>query len=151
VTAFHTAGPLTDAIIAALSADGLVVGDGIKPLPANAGETPIAGFTDGPDSTFIPYVVVHSMAGGRADGTVGSPNADAWPMYTTISHGATRSQCEQVADRVRAVLLAATFTVAGRQVQHITVDWYPGAARDDEIQPPIWFASERYRLFSTPA
>lgn len=147
----HSAAPLTDAIIDALTNAGLVVGDGIMPLPDTADAPPVAGYTAGPGSAFIPYVVVHSMPGGPVGGTIDSGNADVWPLYSIRSHGATRSQCEQVADVARSVLLTARLVVAGREVAYRSIDWSPGCLRDDEAQPPVWFAAERCRFFSTPA
>jgi hypothetical protein len=140
----HRGGPLTNAVISALS--GFTVGDG---------EAPAAGGWQGsPEvSPFTPYVVVHSMPGGTTDGTMAAPNIDAAVDYQTTCVGATRAQAEEIADDVRDVMLDAALTLAGglRVVIHRRLDFLGGALRDDTVQPALYIVPDRYRVFTTPA
>ena len=86
MTELHTGRLTTDAIILVLQTDGgLAVGDGEKPDGAGWQGTP-------GQSVFEPYVVVYPIAGGQADGTVSSPDADADSIYQFSCVGATRAR-----------------------------------------------------------
>ncbi len=133
----HVGRVLTDAIIAALEAAGLNVGDAVRPDDATA----TAG-----------YVVVYGLGGGTTDGPVGNPEDDAAALYQLTSVGHDRKQAEWVADKARQVLLAATLTLTGgRKVLRVGVDMLGGVIRDDDVAPPIWYSPDRYRIFTTPS
>lgn len=138
----------TDAIVEVLTAGlaphGFVVGDGEAP---NAG-----GWTGQKgQSRYVGYAVVHPLIGGVTDGPIGSPDEDARPTYQINCVGASRAHAEQVCDVVRDVLLSVPLTIAGRAVQRVTVDFLGGSQRDDTVQPAVWFTSDRFRVFTTPA
>lgn len=137
---------VTNAIIAMLEAASLVVGDGATP-EAGAGWS---GTAQAPGSTYIGYVVVHSMNGGTTDGPMDSPDADMTPLYQLSCYGATREQCELIADAAHAVMTANAFTIAGRKVMRVIVDQLFGAMRIDEVQPSEYQSAGRYRLMTTP-
>lgn len=119
-------------VIGVLEAGGLAVGDGIAPTPQPS---------DGSG-----YVVVYSIAGGTVEGTLESPRSDASPTFQVTSVGADPRQTRWLADRVRQLFEAATPTTMtdGRRV--IWLD-YPIASvtviRDDDVQPPKWYAPDR--------
>ena len=137
------ASPFTNAIVAALEDDGLLVGDGEQPAGA--------GWQGEPDvSVFKAYMVVHAMVGGLLDGSIGDPDDDGSLMYQVSAYGATRAQCEWAADQARRVILTGPLLVAGQRVVRVRVDMLGGARRDDEVQPPLWLSAERYRLLTTP-
>ncbi len=131
----HAARPLTDVIVFTLQSAGLVVGDAVRPSAATA----TAG-----------YVVVYSLPGGSIDGTLGAPNDDASVMYQLTSVGADRRQCEWVADRARQVILSAVMPLTDRIISPVMVDMLGGTIRDDDIQPPVWYSPDRYRVMTTP-
>jgi len=138
----HRGGALTAAIISALSS--FTVGDGEKPSGG--------GWAGSPEvSAFTPYVVVHPMPGGTAEGTLAAPNVDAAVDYQFTCVGANRAQAEELADDVRAVILAAALTVANREVIHRRLDFLGGAIRDDTVQPAVYMVPDRYRFFTVPA
>lgn len=138
----HRGGDLTATLITTLAA--FTVGDGEKPATGGWQGAPAA-------SVFVPYVVVHPMPGGTADGTMSAPNTDVAADYQFTCVGATRAQAEEIADDVRAVLLPAALTMAGtRAVIHRRLDFLGGAIRDDTVQPAVWFVPDRYRIFTTP-
>lgn len=137
--------PFTAAIIRALEDDGLIVGDGEAPAPELWGWQ---GAVEA--SPFVPYVVVHAMVGGVLDGSMEDPDDDGSPVYQLSAHGITREQCEWVADTARRVMLHEPLPVAGQRVVRRIVDMLGGARRDDEAQPPLFVAADRYRLRTTP-
>ena len=142
MTDVHKGRVVTDAIVAALTAAGLRVGDGIE--PAGAGWTGPAG-----QSTFNGYVVVHPLPGGDVDGTIAAAYADAAPLYQLSAYGASRAHSEAIADQAREALLPAVLTITGRAVAQVRLDMLGGSARVDGVQPPIWQAADRYEIQTT--
>lgn len=121
----------TDAVIAALEAVGLTVGDATA-----AGLTP-------------PYAVVYKIEGGEFAGSLQDPFEDADLVYQVTSVGRTREQAEWVADK--AMVLLDGVTVNGRSIALVSPDGGPGVRRDDDVSPPLFYATPRFRLKSTPS
>lgn len=122
----------TDAVIAALQAAGLSVGDAVAPE-----DTP-------------PYVVVYRVFDGRS-GTLGAPDDDAAITYQITCVGGSRQQAEWLADEV-AEKLATGLTVTGRSVPRIAPEDGSGAVfRDDDVTPPVFYCTPRFRVLSTTA
>lgn len=139
----HNGRLVTDAIIANLVAASMRVGDGEKPVAG--------GWTGAPgQSAFAGYVVVHPLPGGITDGSLDEPDADGYPIYQMSTFGATRAQCEAIADAVRDVMLDEPLVLASRKVMQVRIDMLGGARRDDAIQPPEWHGVDRYRIVTTP-
>jgi hypothetical protein len=135
-----------DGVIAALTADGVVVGDGDKPS-VPYGARPEAG---GSPAHFIAYCIVYPMP-GTYDGTLAEQNDDADLVYQVTCVGATRDACQLVEDRVNTALLAGAITVTGRSITQVRLDIGGGVRRDDTVQPPVFISTPRYRVSSTPA
>lgn len=144
MTTVYRSRAVTDAIITMLTVAGLVVGDG---------EKPDGGGWQGVDaqSNFIPYVVVHPIGAYEIDGPIGDTAADVWPLHQLTSYGATRSQCELAADRAREAMLTGALAVTGRRVLMVQPDLLGIVSRDDDVQPPIFSAPDRYEICTTPA
>lgn len=121
----------TDAVIAALEGFGLTVGDA-------SGE----GLTS-------PFCVVYPIPGGATNGSLEDPNADAELIYQSTCVGKSREQAEWVADKT--LLLLSGFSVTGRVVTQIELEDFGGVSRDDDVQPPLWYGTPRFRVYSTPA
>lgn len=134
---------VTEAVITVLTAAGLRVGDGEK--PSTAGWQGAAQ-----ESTFRGYVVVHPVGGFDVYGTLDEPSDDVWPLVQLSSFGATRAQCEEIADDSRAAMLSGLFVVAGRSLGLWQVDLVGVVTRSDDVQPPIYMAPDRYTVFTTP-
>jgi hypothetical protein len=122
----------TDGVIARLQALGLAVGDG-----------------EAPSATVPPYVVVYPIAGGRSTGTLGAPDDDAELVYQVTCIGTSRKQAQWLEDKVSGLL--AGFAVTGRSVARVEVESYGGMVREDQKSPPLYLATPRFRLYSTPA
>lgn len=140
----HASRTITDAIISSLEGAGLLVGD--AEAPAGHGWAGVPG-----GSEFRGYVVVYELSGGVTDGTIGEPDNDAEQVFQLTAVGATRDQCKWVADRARQVMLTAVLTIADRTVMRVAVDMLGGTIRDDDVQPPVFFSPDRYRVHSTPS
>ena len=121
----------TDAVIAALEAAGLTVGD------ADAeGLTP-------------PYAVVYKIDGGEYEGSFENPYEDAELIYQVTCVGVTREQAEWVADK--AMVLLNGLTVADRRIALVSPEGGPGTRPDRDVTPHVWYSTPRFRLKSTPS
>ena len=145
----------TDAIVDRLVADGsFKVFDGGGPdLNDTAGGTGWGWQGGGPGlGAFKKYAIVYPLAGGVFDGPLGCPDDDASLTWQVTCVGVTRDQCEWVADKVNGILIGQPIVVAGRHISRVWADMAGGGARrDDEVQPPVFIATPRYRVESTPA
>lgn len=135
--------PHSDGLLDVLDSTGIAVGDGKKPDGAGWQAAPGA-------STFVPYLILHPIPGGRLDGPLGAPDDDLVAVWQVTAVGADRSQCERVADRARTALLTQTITVPGRFVGRCSIDVLSGARRDDSDITEVWIATDRFRLATTP-
>lgn len=129
----------TDAVIAALTAGDLTVGD--HKAPDGAGRQG--------DGAFREYVVVYRIPGGRRSGNLEDPYGDAEFIYQITCVGTSRRQAEWLADNVDELLLAGV-DVDGRSVR-VVPHGNPGDPREDDVNPSIFSATPRYRLMSTPS
>jgi len=140
VSVQHSARLLSDAIVAAITSEGILVGEGEQP--------PHSGWQGG---EFIPYAVVHPLSGGTYDGPISDPFTDADALYQISCYGGSASQCEWVVDVVTPLLVALRPALDGRKVWHVWPDMLGGARRDDTDQPPVWVGVPRFRFRTTPA
>lgn len=102
-------------------------------------------------SKFKAYCVVYPLAGGVFDGPIGCPDDDASLTWQVTCVGATRSQCEAAADRANEVLIGQPLVVNGRHISRVWADMAGGGTRrDDTVQPPVFIATPRYRVESSP-
>jgi hypothetical protein len=134
----------TDAVLATLKSSGaFMVGDTDAPTGAGWQDTPGS-------STFKGYCVLYPL-GGTSDGTLANPDEDVVVRYQTSCVGATRRQAQDVADRVRVVMLTWPIVVPGRRVCLVRSEMLAGAFREDEGNPPLWTVPDRYRLYTEPS
>lgn len=120
-----------DAVITALQAAGLTIGDAEAP----AGDPP--------------YGVVYQIPSGQFDGSLADPNADAELVYQVTCVGETREQAQWVVDKAMALLNG--FEITGRSIARVSLDAAPGVIRDDDLDPPLFYATPRFRVFTTSA
>ena len=123
----------TDAVVAALAATNLPVGDGEKP-PGNP-----------------PYLVVYGGS-ETTSGTLAAPNDDSDPITQVTYVGISREQADGARDRGRAVILGGTLTIPGRAVRETpTLEVGRPVQRDDDVSPPLFYAIDLYRIPTSPA
>lgn len=119
----------TDAVIAALEAAGLTVGDADA-----AGLAP-------------PYAVVYHI-NDTFSGTLEDAYEDADMVYQVTSVGTTREQAEWVQDK--AMVLLGGFDVEGRFISNVRPDSGPGVRPDRDVTPHVFFSTPRFTIKTTP-
>jgi hypothetical protein len=103
-------------------------------------------------SKFKPYYIVYPLPGGLFDGTLGCPDDDASLIWQVTAVGGNRPQCEAAVDRCNATLIGQPLAIPGRFVSRVWADMAGGGVRrDDTVQPPVFIATPRYRIDSTPS
>lgn len=126
--------PVVAAVVAQVATTGFPVGDGQAP----AGDD-------------MPYAVVYSIPDFSRSGPWSDGQADTVHQIQITYVGETREQASQLADKGRAVM-AAGVAVPGRRVS--LVDLAPGGGgsveRDDDSSPPLFYAVDIYRIYTTP-
>lgn len=133
---------LTTGIVAALEAEGLIVGDGEEPDGV--------GWQGPPgQSVFKAYCVVHSLLGGVSQGSLDDDNDHQIP-YQVSCYGRNRLAAETVASHVHTIIKASRPPLTGHVVKHVDDDVLGGARRIDEVETPFWQAVPRYRFFTSP-
>lgn len=127
------------AIIARLEGVGLTVGDGEAP------------FDDDGERLPPPYVVLYMLPGGEVDGTAATPDSDGDLRFQLTSVGRLAAEARFIADRASAAVQGGPLTVAGRAVQRARpIEASNGVARDDDIQPPLFYVTARFGAWTFP-
>ena len=121
----------TNAVIAKLQAASLTVGDA-------QGLTP------------PPYVVVYPITGGSYSGTLTDPQKNAELVYQVTCVGSGREQAEWLLDKATVTMLSG-ITVTGRALIHLYVQEPSGVQVDNDADPPLFYATPRYRLLTVPS
>lgn len=131
----------TAAVIAALEAGSVVVGDSTDPEDPHGAQ----------GADWIPYVILYTLGATTSGGYV-APHEDALLTWQATCVGRDRHQAEWMVDRCNTLLEGLILTVAGRSVDPIDLDLVAaGARRDDDVKPPVFFATPRYWTTSRPA
>lgn len=131
----------TDAILVKLRAngEGLDVGDSEAPLNR---------------SPLFPYAVLYPTLSPEITedgGTLRDPNAHRILEYQITSVGTTREQAQWCADRMRTALFATPLVVDGSFPWFIEIGALGEIERDDDLEPPLFYASESIAIPSSPA
>lgn len=126
------------AVIDAVETTGKPVG--FAQAPAGALAAVQAG--TGPD-----YYVVHPISGTR-DGSLSDPFADADLVYQITCVGRLAAGVRYLVGQLETAL--AGVSISGRSVLQIVPE-DDGAVRPDfDVDPPVFIATPRYRLSTTP-
>lgn len=128
-----TSRPETDALLAALRAAHPRVGDGQAPT----------------DKT-LPYAVLYPAGPGELSGSASDPLADGRCLFQITCVGQDRLQAQALADRLRPVALGP-LTITGRKQMQSFLETSQPVARDDSSAPPLFYAVDQVRLWTTPA
>jgi hypothetical protein len=135
--------PHTDAMAAALTNAGLLVGRGKKP---DGG-----GWQGEPgQSEFRPYGVLYPGT-GTTDGDLCDPHEylDYSAQATVVA--ATQDGAEAAMDIAKTALVGRRLDVAGRSAWPVYIDTDRPATRDDTVAPPVHYAVAVFRFRSGPA
>jgi len=116
-------------------------------VPVGDGETP----WNGPQKRYVaPSIVLHMVPGGTVDGTLGCPDEIVDGRFKVKAIGRSAGEARNVADKA-AVALSAGLTVTGRRIRRLRpLDAWSGIERDDDVTPPLFYATRTYGLYSFP-
>lgn len=134
--------PLTGLLLSTLdTALEQPVGDMV--IPQGGGWS---GVPNAPGATFTPYVVLVTLTASRSTGPMGASQADWQMTYMVESFGASREQCEWMADHARSALdvLAKQQIVLGTdtyKVQQVRVDSI-GAVNRVAVTEPAFYGQQ---------
>jgi hypothetical protein len=125
--------PETNGLLAALQAAHSRVGDAVAP-----------------DDTTTPYAVLYPAGSGSLTGSVARPHEDRPGLYQITCVGKHRQEAEWLAEKLRAVVLGP-LSITGRRVLQASLETSQPVRRDDSTSPPLFYAADQYRLWTTPA
>lgn len=125
--------PLVDAITAAVTAQGVAIGDGEKPTVA----------------TGLPWVV--AWAGGGLVDDRSMRFRDGFTLTVPFQvFGLDPDSVRWAVRKLRAALLGLHLTVVdGRTVQMPVNEPPPPMSRDDDADPPLWMQYDEWRFRTT--
>jgi hypothetical protein len=136
---------------AALGAAFVTLLDATLDGGAGYGEKPASGAGQ-VGTTFLAYAVVYPGSTALREGTAADPNADADQTVQVTYVGKTAQQADTARDLARAAVLASgAIAVTGRTVWPVELTDSTVVRRDDTVQPPLWYAVDRYTTHTTPA
>lgn len=132
----------TDAVVAALEARDLLVGD------AEAPDQPHGRQDDAEE--FIPYVILYPLFGEAEPASLVDPYQDVALSWQTTCVGESRRQVEWLVERCNLAFLTDGITVAGRSLDPFDPQLEAAGARRDPDDDSVFFATPRYRAISRP-
>lgn len=125
--------PHRDAVVAALSDQGLEVGVGRAPDPI-------------PDSRM--YVVVYTAPGQSVSESLADRRTDFQAAVQVTCVAPDEERCLWLADKARAALWAP-LAVAGRVAYRAEEMGGPPVLRDDDVTPPLFYTPIQFMIRST--
>jgi len=131
----------TDAILTKLRANPQTLDVGDSQAPASP-------------SPAFPYAVLYPLISPELTddgGTLRDPNAHRILEYQITSVGTTREQAQWCADKMRVALFASPLVVAGSSPWFISISALGEIERDDDLDPPLWYANESIAIPSSPS
>lgn len=129
------------AALALLRADvNLTVYDGLVPVDPTTGKLPTR-----------PYVVIYAPVGRSTVYNLAGQSGALEASIQTTCVGDTAESCRIIGRRVKAVLLDVVPSVVGRVSFPIRHEDSRPIERDDDVQPPVLFAVDRWLTQSVPA
>lgn len=102
----------------------------------------------------LPYANVQSIGDADREASFAEllTEGDLISEIQVTSVGESRKQAQWMSDRIRESFIAANLTGwTGRTIQLVELDSGNEVERDDDIQPPLFYAVDSYLVYSTPA
>ena len=131
----------TAEVLAVLRATGLPVGDGRAPLDA--------GWQGGAGSSpFVTYLVLYPLDSSRRGPDAPLSDALAAPHwhYQVTAVGRDRRSAETASDIAARALLNPKLQLAGARPVLFAHEAGLGVSADESLNPPLFYAVDRYRL-----
>lgn len=132
----HDTRTVTDAVLARLQS-AMDCGDGVAPtVTKNADGLPVS-----------PYAVLYPLT--DLDGGGALDDGLQWAMrhFQVTVVGGSREQAEWGQMKARETLMGWSPSVSGLSCGKVELDDPTGVDRDDDVAPPLFFTTDRYRLF----
>lgn len=126
--------PHRNAVLAALQASGVAVGEGGAPATV-------------PESQM--YAALYMDPGWSRTASLADQRTTFQGLFQVTCVGPTAEKALWVADTVRTALYAP-LTVDGRAAWRPEELGGPPVQRDDDVTPPLYFVPVQYRLMSIP-
>lgn len=107
------------------------------------------GLAIAPANTTFPYAVVYPLGDDRNEGALNNPSEVvvwAWQV-TCVSDKVAGTQWMQT--KARTALHGFTPTVAGLGTTPIELSDGSGVTRDDSLQPPLFYSTDRFVAFTS--
>ena len=96
------------------------------------------------------YIVLYPIGGGRRDGPMNDPYADAQLVYQTTIIGRMAEGVRWITGQIEEALLGVT--VAGRVIIQVVPEDLEGVFADRDVGPPHpYYSTPRWRLWTVPA
>lgn len=135
-------GPATDAVLSRLRSTGLPVGD--SHTPASGGWQGVPGA-----SPHLSYIVLYPINHNRQgpDASIADRGTDPQLRYQTTCVGIDRRSAERAADLAAGVLLnGIPLDIPGRSTVLLIHESSQGVQRDEDVNPPLFYVTDRWRL-----
>lgn len=94
-----------------------------------------------------PYAVLYPLPDLDGGGALSDGHQWAMRHFQVTVVGGTRQSCEEGQMDVREVLMGWSPSVAGLSCGKVELDDPTGVDRDDDATPPVFFTTDRFRLF----
>lgn len=104
-----------------------------------------------PNKSPVPYAVLYSDLGDYERLTLSQLSDKRTVHFQTTSVGVTPEQARWVALKTRAVCIDALVPLDGRLTWRIAHESSQPVQRDDDLDPPVFYAVDQYVLASVPA
>lgn len=132
----------TAAVLTRLRSTGLLCGDARR--PDGGGWQGAAGL-----SAFVSYLVLYPLGVTRngPDAALADMGTDPQLLYQVTAVGSDRRSAEAAADLAAASMLSGVdLGVSGASTVRIYQEASVGVTRDEDVNPPLFYAVDRYRL-----
>jgi hypothetical protein len=133
---------VTNAVLSQLidESPGFLIGDGKKPdgIPLTNQKLPAEW-----------YGILYPVDPADADGALGDDTQWQFLQYQVTVVGGVRAQAENGQKKVRDRLVGWTPTVAGVGFEPMQLFDRSGVERDDDVNPPVFFTTDRFVVFAS--
>jgi len=132
----------TQALVDLLNTAGVLTGRG--KAPAGSGWAGAPG-----QSAFAGYAIVWTIGGKdvRSRG-LDYQFDERRPQFHVRAVGADQTQADVVLDEVNAAIVATPLSVPGFDLVHLVFDTSIGDAKDDDVQPPLFYTGAYWRFWT---
>lgn len=118
-------------------------------LRTNSGSREIGDGQAPPDDD-RPYAVLYSLDESEREGDMSTIDVTGWFEFQITSVGDTRAQAEWLADLLRTLILASDLTPTGFRMYPWRKVVTNLPERDDDEQPPLFYAVQVVEAFTAP-